>query len=118
MSAQFGDVTIYLGLCAFILAVFAILRAFDARAESEESRLMQFLTVQTCPSCSVVFGDSIRSTLCNKAYHWTPVRGTRLDPERCPSRTWVVICPHCAVESEYTQRGVLFVLPLAMRSQS
>lgn len=64
-----------------------------------------------CPACRRVYGSDILLTMEKTGYFWNPAPGYSVSSLRLPSRTFLVTCPHCSAETEFTQAGCVFERP-------
>jgi hypothetical protein len=64
-----------------------------------------------CPACGQAYGSDILSTMKEAGYFWNPAPGHSVISLRLPSSTFLVTCPHCSAETEFTPTGFVFEPP-------
>lgn len=64
-----------------------------------------------CPACSRVYGSDILLTMKETGYFWKPAPGYSVLSLGLPNGTFLVTCPHCSAEAEFTQTGCVFECP-------
>ncbi len=64
-----------------------------------------------CPACSRAYGSDILSTMKETGYFWNPAPRYSVISLRLPSSTFLVTCPHCSAETEFTPAGCVFEQP-------
>jgi hypothetical protein len=69
------------------------------------------MVASSCPSCGRVYGSDILQTMKEMSYRWNPEPGYSVLFLRLPSSTYLVTCPRCSAEAEFTASGRVFEWP-------
>ena len=80
-------------------------------AHFQRKKVLARLVAAACPSCRRSFGSGVLSTMKAASYLWNPAPGYTASRLRLPAGTFLITCPHCSVETEFTGDGVPFELP-------
>jgi len=88
-----------------IAAVLAVVGHFHRK------RVFARLVALRCPSCSRSFGSGILSTMRSARYLWNPAPGYTVSRLQLPGGTFLLTCPHCSAEAEFTEEGQVFEPP-------
>jgi hypothetical protein len=74
-------------------------------------RFFARMVALSCPACNRAYGSDILLTVKETGYFWNPAPGYSVSSLRLPSRTFLVRCPHCSAETEFTKAGCVFEPP-------
>lgn len=77
----------------------------------QHKKVIARLVAAGCPSCSQTFGRGILRRMKAASYLWNPAPGYSVMRLRLPSGTFLITCPHCSVEAEFTGDGRVFEPP-------
>ena len=101
-------ITALLISASVVLGVFGlsmVVRHFQRR------RAFARMVATACVSCGKSYGPGILRTTKEAGYFWNPAPGHSVIGLRLPSSTFVVTCPHCSAEGEFTPAGKIFEQP-------
>ena len=93
-----------------VLSIFAVCMAFR---HFGRKRAFVRMVAMACPACSRAYGSDILSTMKETCYFWNPAPGHSVISLRLPSSTFLVTCPHCSAQTEFTPAGCIFERPKA-----
>jgi sarcosine oxidase delta subunit len=77
----------------------------------QQKRVRARLVAIRCPHCSRTFGSAILTTMRGTSYLWNPAPGFSVTQLGLPSGTFLITCPHCSTENEFTSSGEAFEPP-------
>ena len=84
---------------------------FGVAGHFEQKRVRARLVAISCPHCSRTFGSAIFSTMRTATYFWNPAPGFTVSQLGLPGGTFLITCPHCSAETEFTRAGRVFEPP-------
>lgn len=92
-------------------AVFGVFGLSMAVRHLQRKRAFARMVAAVCVSCGKSYGAGIFRTMKETGYFWNPAPGYSVIGLRLPSSTFLVTCPHCSAETEFTPAGSMFEQP-------
>ena len=77
----------------------------------QRKRALARMIALVCPPCGKIYGADMLRTMKEAGYFWNPAPGYSVISLRLPSSTFLVTCPHCSAEAEFTPNGRIFKCP-------
>jgi len=94
-----------------MISIIGICIAAGTLSHLRRKRALKRMVSLNCPTCSRIYSSSILSTMRQTSYFWNPAPGHSVISLRLPGSTFLVVCPHCSMESEFTTDGIIFERP-------
>src|SRR5213076_941041 len=92
-------------LTALLIATSVVLGVFGVSMvvrHVQRKRAFSRMIAAVCASCRKAHGSSILRTMKETGYFWNPAPGYSVIGLRLPNHTFLVTCPHCSAEAEFT----------------
>ena len=101
-------------ITALLISAIAVLGVFGlsmAVRHLQRKRVFTRMVAAGCVSCGRPYGVGILQTMKETGYFWNPAPGFSVIGLRLPSSTFLVTCPYCSAEAEFTPAGSIFEQP-------
>jgi hypothetical protein len=77
----------------------------------QRRRAFARMVATVCVGCRKRYGPDILRMAKETGYFWNPAPGHSVIRLRVPTSTFLVTCPHCYTEAEFTPTGTMFQQP-------
>lgn len=74
-------------------------------------RALSRISALSCPECGRHYGSEILNNVAMVNYRWVPARGHSISAMGLPKQTFLIKCPRCSVDFEFTRQCRVFEHP-------